>query len=283
MPVTIDVSTYDNPIVRTVRHAVSLEERRAYFRHNLWVDPARDGQDSRQVGFPGVHCDVAGGYREADSGLSKTAPRWMPEEIGPRLKFQQTACDAMLPSTNSQDYAAPSATAAIHESLRGLWRIVEYIPKRVNIRQSDGSYKTRWILPRSHPPLGRSHRRTTPQHSRTNPPGPDLSTHESPTGSNLHMSARGYTPGPLFGHLIDQASDRSTGAPTRPSPTTIAELWSSRRELRGISLRCSSITTLPSPDPTDSTEAPVYSGEAFGPAQPPPRIPRKSPILISVP
>ena len=150
MPVTIDVSTYDNPIVRTVCHAVSLDERRAYFRQNLWVDPARQGQDSRQVWFPGVHCDVGGGYREADSGLSKIALRWMLDEIGPRLKFQQTAYDAMLPSTNSRDYAAPSATAAMHESLRGLWRIIEYIPKRVNIRRPDGSYKTRWILPRGH-------------------------------------------------------------------------------------------------------------------------------------
>jgi uncharacterized protein (DUF2235 family) len=142
--------TYDNPIVRTIRHAVALDEHRAYFRQNLWVHPAREGQDSRQVWFPGVHCDVGGGYREADSGLSKIALRWMLDELGPRLKFQETACDMMLPSTNSKDYAAPSATADIHESLRGLWHIVEYIPKRVNIRQPDGSYKSRWILPRGH-------------------------------------------------------------------------------------------------------------------------------------
>ena len=76
--------------------------------------------------------------------------QWMLDEIGLRLKFQQIARDLMLPSTSSNDYAAPSATACIHESLRGLWRIVEYIPKRINAKQPDDSYKTRWILPRGH-------------------------------------------------------------------------------------------------------------------------------------
>jgi uncharacterized protein (DUF2235 family) len=50
--------TADNPAVRTVRHAMALDERRTYFVQNLWTSKTEPGLDSRQVWFPGVHCDV---------------------------------------------------------------------------------------------------------------------------------------------------------------------------------------------------------------------------------
>ncbi len=72
--------TMSNPIVEVVRHAVAIDERRAYFPQNLWTaDPPR-AQDVAQLWFAGVHCDVGGGYREAEAGLSKIALRWMVEE-----------------------------------------------------------------------------------------------------------------------------------------------------------------------------------------------------------
>ena len=54
------------PNVSIVRHAVSIDERRAFFRTNL-VDKTH-GEDRAEVWFPGVHCDVGGGYSEATSG-----------------------------------------------------------------------------------------------------------------------------------------------------------------------------------------------------------------------
>src|SRR6476661_4851981 len=67
--------TSNNPDIRIGRHAVAIDERRAFFRSNLWHPaPAGGGpRDVKQVWFPGVHCDVGGGYAEKESGLSKLA------------------------------------------------------------------------------------------------------------------------------------------------------------------------------------------------------------------
>jgi len=141
--------TKDNPIVDTLRHAVSLDERRAYFRSNLWIDSARPGQDVLQVWFPGVHCDVGGGYAEAQSGLSKVALKWMVEQIGGRLAIHPTALAQMLPDASNDQFAAPSAVASIHESLRRWWWIAEFIPKRVHLSANNTAQK--WVLPRGRP------------------------------------------------------------------------------------------------------------------------------------
>jgi uncharacterized protein (DUF2235 family) len=61
-----------NPIIRTGRHAVSMDERRCCFQANLWGE-ALPGQDIRQVWFSGVHSDVGGSYPEPTAGLSKIA------------------------------------------------------------------------------------------------------------------------------------------------------------------------------------------------------------------
>jgi uncharacterized protein (DUF2235 family) len=57
---------------------------RAFFRTNLWIPkgplPYSGPRDLKQVWFPGVHCDVGGGYPEPESGLSKIALRWMLKE-----------------------------------------------------------------------------------------------------------------------------------------------------------------------------------------------------------
>src|SRR5262249_49709514 len=53
--------TANNPSIAVGRHAVAIDERRAFFRQNLW-GPAQPGQDLKQVWFAGVHSDVGGGY-----------------------------------------------------------------------------------------------------------------------------------------------------------------------------------------------------------------------------
>src|SRR5260370_29040560 len=65
------------PDVPVIRHAVSIDERRAFFRQNLVHEPAAANQNVKQVWFAGVHSDVGGSYAEAESGLSKIALRWM--------------------------------------------------------------------------------------------------------------------------------------------------------------------------------------------------------------
>ena len=75
----------DNPSIQIGRHAIAIDERRAFFRSHLWRPSSRADQehgpkDLKQVWFPGVHCDVGGGYLEAESGLSKVALEWMLDE-----------------------------------------------------------------------------------------------------------------------------------------------------------------------------------------------------------
>jgi len=142
--------TRDNPIVKTFRHAVSLDERRAKFRQNLWKADPPTGQDVLEVWFPGVHCDVGGGYKEEEAGLSKIALQWMVREAkAAGLRFQPKAVEEWLPSKSTQQSAAPDPLARAHESLSGLWWIVEIMPKLD--RDPRRNFEPHWIIP-----LGRS-------------------------------------------------------------------------------------------------------------------------------
>jgi uncharacterized protein (DUF2235 family) len=140
--------TFDNPIVKKARHAIALDERRAYFRQNLLKEPARVGQDVRQVWFPGVHCDVGGGYVDAQSGLSKIALAWMVGELGADLIFNDAAFKRIVPVENANGFASPDPMAQKHESLRGWWWVGELLPKR--IRDPVNYFAYRWILPLGH-------------------------------------------------------------------------------------------------------------------------------------
>src|SRR5947207_1826416 len=53
--------TANNPDIQIGRHAISIDERRAFFRTNLWHVPSVPGanhgpKDLKQVWFAGVHC-----------------------------------------------------------------------------------------------------------------------------------------------------------------------------------------------------------------------------------
>jgi uncharacterized protein (DUF2235 family) len=137
--------TMRNPIVKTVRHAVALDERRLYFVQNLWGEPWSAAQDVLQVWFAGVHCDVGGGYLEQESGLSKIPLAWMvseSERAGLRIDPDMKA--AIIPASDTEKYAAPNPAAMQHESLRGLWWIPEYIPKRA--ADPADNWKEKWFI-----------------------------------------------------------------------------------------------------------------------------------------
>lgn len=144
--------TRQNRIVDAVRHAVALDERRAYFVQNLWSEvPAETkGQDVLQMWFPGVHCDVGGGYKESEAGLSKITLKWMVEEAQNfGLHFDATRRRELLPRVANPKQAAPDPSAPLHQSLGGWWWLVEYLPKR--IKDPAHGYARRWILHRGQP------------------------------------------------------------------------------------------------------------------------------------
>jgi uncharacterized protein (DUF2235 family) len=124
----------NNPDIEIGRHAVSIDERRAFFRSHLWTKSpgAESGpRDVQQVWFPGVHCDVGGGYPEQTSGLSKYALEWMMEEAKAAGLLVNPDKEAeVLGKTPSKQYVSASPDAQIHESLTGAWNLAEFIPKR---------------------------------------------------------------------------------------------------------------------------------------------------------
>ncbi|RXW17941.1 hypothetical protein EST38_g7910 [Candolleomyces aberdarensis] len=88
--------------IKTFRHAVSLDERRAKFQVNLWNEPEpedaelgiydkddeEDGKekpetDVKEVWFAGCHCDVGGGSvrNGIHNSLARIPLRWMVREI----------------------------------------------------------------------------------------------------------------------------------------------------------------------------------------------------------
>ncbi len=126
----------NNPDIEFGRHAVAIDERRAFFRNHLWRTPEgavreHGPRDLKQVWFPGVHCDVGGGYPEGESGLSKIALEWMLDEaeaVG--LRVDAARRRRILGQDGSGQYAFPDPCAAAHESLTGAWHLAEFVPKK---------------------------------------------------------------------------------------------------------------------------------------------------------
>jgi len=117
------------PDIPILRHAVSIDERRAFFRQNLIHEPMLPTQNLKQVWFAGVHSDVGGSYAESESGLSKIALRWMlceAQSAGLMLDPQKVI--DVLGGENP--YAPPDPRAELHKSLRGFWWLGEVWPKR---------------------------------------------------------------------------------------------------------------------------------------------------------
>jgi hypothetical protein len=116
------------PDVPILRHAVSIDERRAFFRQNL-IYTQSPAQNLKQVWFAGVHSDVGGSYAESESGLSKIALRWMlceAQSAGLMLDPQKVI-DVL---GGNIPYAPPDPRAQLHKSLHGFWWLGEVWPKR---------------------------------------------------------------------------------------------------------------------------------------------------------
>ena len=119
--------TNDNPDPAIIRHAVSIDERRAFFRTNLF---SGSHADIRQVWFPGVHCDVGGGYPEAESGLSKYALAWMIGEASTAGLLMDEERLALVLRHQGKGFVTASPDALLHDSMTAPWRAAEFVPKR---------------------------------------------------------------------------------------------------------------------------------------------------------
>lgn len=136
-PLVIPYSA-NNPDIHVGRHAIAIDERRAFFRQNLWGAPRQSSsgepQDLQQVWFPGVHCDIGGGYPESESGLSNMTLDWMLREAevaGLLLdRDPQHNNGTRVLGSGGGEHIRPAPTARIHESLQRWWRLAEFVPRR---------------------------------------------------------------------------------------------------------------------------------------------------------
>lgn len=123
-----DTTLGDN--IQTARHAVAMDEQRASFQPTLWTKV--DNRDVKQLWFPGVHCDVGGGY--AETGLSDAALKWMIEEAQgsnsaakPQLSFKPALVKQLKPSHQG----------VLHDSLSGVFSLLPTMPRSIPLVESD--------------------------------------------------------------------------------------------------------------------------------------------------
>jgi uncharacterized protein (DUF2235 family) len=128
-------NTDHNPAIDHVRHAMAIDECRACFGVDRFMpkDPAQH-QSIKEVWFAGVHSDVGGGYPEKQSGLAKLALEWMlreAEEAGALVSAERRA-DVL---GGDLDYCVPDPNAKVHQSLCGVWHLLEWLPRRAWCRE----------------------------------------------------------------------------------------------------------------------------------------------------
>ncbi len=127
--------TAANSSVDIIRHAVALDERRAFFRQNLF-HRATTKQDLVEIWFPGVHSDVGGGYSsvvstnpEVRSELWRLSFEWIVSEARRAGLLMNEARLATVLATQQPQrdfWDDPS-----HDSLTPKWKLAEFVKKPV--------------------------------------------------------------------------------------------------------------------------------------------------------
>lgn len=149
-------SVDENPSVKAVRHVLSIDETRRFFRQQMWTENqeyhgtrfrtknAPPPQDVKQVWFPGTHTDMAGSIPEAQAGLAKQTMHWMRQELDglgvDGLEFRETFYNRYVLGKEDEvttrmqlDVSKPDARAPLHSQmkLRKFWPLLELFPRLV--------------------------------------------------------------------------------------------------------------------------------------------------------
>jgi uncharacterized protein (DUF2235 family) len=133
-----------NPDMANGRHAISIDERRCYFRNNLWGEPFA-GQSLKQVWFAGVHSDIGGSYPSAEAGLSQITLQWMLcEAISLGLLVNPDQANRILAKTSPTEEVTPNPAQHEHNSLHRFWWLLEVLPHSY---YDSTAKKKRWRIP----------------------------------------------------------------------------------------------------------------------------------------
>lgn len=175
-------SVDENPSVKSVRHALAIDETRRYFRHQFWTLGQKyhgtrfetkknpPAQDVKQVWFAGTHTDIAGSLPEAQAGLSKISMKWMREELDALqvdgLEFRKIYYDRYVLGKPDKitkkmelEISKPDPAAPMHSQFWKGWFLLEVFPRLIrrsrwpNLRGLFGYYlplgQLRYIPPNS--------------------------------------------------------------------------------------------------------------------------------------
>lgn len=130
--------------VAIARHALALDERRAFYRTNLWRSvgrPADGGAgDLKQVWFAGVHSDIGGGYPAGESSLWKFPLGWMLREAEAAGLLVDPARKTAL------QLSAADPNTPRHDSLTPWWRLAEFVPKRRSEEVEANVWRESWRM-----------------------------------------------------------------------------------------------------------------------------------------
>jgi len=139
--------TANNSSLNIIRHAISIDERRCFFRQNTFAEN-HGSQDIKEVWFAGVHSDVGGGYSEAESALAKLPLQWLAREAGAAgALFDEDELKKVLGNgSGPEKFEAPDYRGKQHNSLSGRWWLLEFFPHR-QWHKVDGKWKRYWTIP----------------------------------------------------------------------------------------------------------------------------------------
>ncbi|KAK9476397.1 hypothetical protein V1514DRAFT_337020 [Lipomyces japonicus] len=141
-----------------VRHAVSVDERRAKFRENLYkIGNDRNASDIVECWFPGNHGDIGGGWRAADTAngasLCELSLRWMTQECASLgLRFKPGVIASMADKEFYKTIMAPAHDMLSFSRSHGKgpmaaikWWLIELIPLPYLYTSSKtGELKVKW-------------------------------------------------------------------------------------------------------------------------------------------
>lgn len=135
----------------TARHAIAIDEKRSSFTVTRWSE-VPDGVDAVEKWFPGVHCDVGGGYAETD--LSDGALRWM---------MEAAEASGLQVRSRVQEHIHPNALGVIHNSFKGAFAKLRSRPRNIpNFAQPEHFHQSA-LDRQANPPL--THEPYWPTHS----------------------------------------------------------------------------------------------------------------------
>jgi hypothetical protein len=91
--------------------ALALDEHRSSFQATLWEKKEDNTTTNlKQVWFPGVHCNIGGGY--ADSSVSDLTMAWMIDHLSPMIDFNIDYLSSQVQANLKLNYAPKQTETA---------------------------------------------------------------------------------------------------------------------------------------------------------------------------